>query len=240
MIWPHGQYTVADAPNPFTSVSVEMVYGHSLFSGNSEVWHGNVDILLGSHPDVPVYVKDSGPDVDESSSSFEEKDNSDLINDMSQIIAETIVFAFLQKKYNPAFENYLIPTVGVSKREILFYLYDPEHDILLESPPFNIFQYQSSRLSYPTVLALWFILNYKTFCTGITKAMKERNFTADFLSQVNSEIKTIYKAHLQFRDCRTGSVKLSYYKPVPGEGWQVIKSEPFKSSLKNCFQSAPS
>ena len=209
-----------------------LLYGHFFFfSGNSEVWHGNVDILLGSHPDVAVYVKESddptGADVDGIFSSFEVEDNSGLINDRSQIISETIVFAFLQKKYNPAFENYLIPTIGISKGDVLFYLYDPEHDILLESPPFNIFQYGGRRLSYPTVLALWFIVNYKTFCTGITKAMKERNFTSDFLSQVNSEIKTIYKEQLQFRDCGTGSVRSSYYKPVPGEGWQVKKSEPF-------------
>ena len=202
------------------------------------MWHGNVQVLLGSHSDVVVHAKDSDDTTDTnengSLSSFEVEDNSDLINDRSQIIAETIVFAFLQKKNNPAFENYLIPTIGISKKHILFYLYDPEHDILLESPPFNIFQSQSSRLSYPTVLALWFTVNYKMFCTGITRAMKERNFTADFLSQVDDETKIIYKEHLHFRDCGTGTVKSSYFKPFPGEGWQVNKSEPFKTSVLKC------
>ena len=205
------------------------------FSGNSKVWHGNVDILLGPHPSVAVYAKDddsTGADSDGSLSSFEVKDNSDLINDRSQIISEAIVFALLQKKCNPSFDNYLIPTIGISKTDILFYLYDPEHDILLESPPFNIFEpYASNSLELSSVLALWFILNYKTFCTGITVAMKERNFTADFLSHVNNEIKIIYKERLQFGDCGTGSIKSVYHKPTAGAGWQLKKSRPFKSSF---------
>ena len=154
-----------------------------------------------------------------------------MVNDRSQIISEAIVFAFLQKKCNPAFDNYLIPTVGISKNDILFYMYDPEHDILLESPPFDLFEFQTNALSYPAVLALWFILNYKTFCTGITEAMKERNFTADFLSRVNCEVRNIYKEGLQFRDCGVGSQKSFYYKPIPGQGWEMKKSRPFKRSL---------
>ena len=201
------------------------------------MWHGCVDILLGPHPDVAVYAKDSddaiGTDVDGRLSSFEVKDNSDLINDRSQIIAETIVFAFLQKKNNPAFENYLIPTVAVSKKDVLFHFYDPEHDILLESPSFSIFGY-NGQLYFPTVLALWFTLNYKTFCTGITRGMKERNFTADFLSRVNDEIKTIYKKYLHFRDCEIGSVSLTYYMPKAHAGWELDKTEPYKSSVLKC------
>ena len=199
------------------------------------MWHGNVDILLGHHPSVAVYAKDDDPtgsETDGSLSSFEVNDNSDLINDRSQIISEAIVFALLQKKCNPSFDNYLIPTVGISKSDILFYLYDPEHDILLESPPFNIFEpYASNSLELSTVLALWFILNYKTFCTGITIAMKERNFTADFLSHVDNRIKSIYKELLQFGDCGTGSIKPVYHKPTEGAGWQLKKSRPFKSSF---------
>ena len=194
------------------------------------MWHGNVDILLGPHPDVAVYTKDDEPtDEEESLSSSEVKDRSDLIQDRSQVISEAIVFAFLQKKYYPGFNNYLIPTVGISKCEVLFYMYDPEHDILLESTRFRLFEEpDSNELSYITVLALWFILNYKTFCTGITEAMKERNFTADFLSQVDSEIKTIYKDHLRFKGCGTEFIKLDYGDPKLGKGWRLKKSRPLK------------
>ena len=202
-------------------------------SGNPDVWHGNIDILMGASPTVAVYAKDEDPydsERDENLPAFG-------VEERTQIIAQAIVFALLQKKCNPSFENYLIPTVGISKNDILFYMYDAEHDILLESPPFDLFECDGNSLSYPTVLALWFILNYKTFCTGITEAMKERNFTADFYACVNSEIQTIYKEHLQFGNCATGSQRSFYFKPIPGNGWQVEKSRPFKSSL-SCFKSA--
>lgn len=199
------------------------------------MWHGNVDFFIGPHPEVVVHASGDPCDADAegSLSSFEVEDSSSLSDDISQIISETIVFAFLQKKDNPSFENYLIPMIGISKRDILFYLYDPEYDILLESAPFKIFEstWENSTLSYPTVLALWLVLNYKTFCTGITEAMKDRNFTADFLSGVKNEIKTIYWKELQFRRCGTGSVKSGYqFTPQPGEGWETKKSKPVKMS----------
>ena len=194
------------------------------------MWHGSVDILLGQHLDVPVYAKDpdyavSGTDVGGSLSSFEMKDSNNLMINRAQIIAETIVFAFLQKKNNPAFENYLIPTVAISKEHVLFHFYDPEHDILLESAPYTIFL--RNKLFYPTVLALWLTLNYKAFCTGITRGMKESNFTADFLSRVDDGIKIIYKKYLQFEDCATGSVKSNFYTPYAHAGWRFDKSEPW-------------
>ena len=197
------------------------------------MWHGSVDVLLGPHPSTAVAVyahPEDGADADGSVNSFEEKDSINLDSDRPQIISEAIVFAFLQMKCNPTFETFLIPTVGISKKEVVFYLYDPEHDILLESPPFILFTRFGKLLSYPTVLALWLILNYKTFCTGITKAMKIRNFTADFLSGVSSEVKTIYKEHLQFSVPRF-VVVTQRYEPNDCEGWEVIKSEPFNERL---------
>ena len=193
------------------------------------MWHGSVDILLGPQPYIAVYAQDpEDSGIHGSLSSFEVNDCQDLITDRSQILAETIVFAFLQKKNNPAFDNYLIPTVAILKKDVLFHFYDPEHDILLESPPFNI-QY-NSQLYYPTILALWFTLNYKTFCTGITRGMKEHNFTADFLSSVSNEVKTIYQEDLHFRDCEVGFYRSTYYMPKPHAGLVLDKSEPYKSS----------
>ena len=196
------------------------------------MWHGSVDILLGPHPAVAVYAKDSddtiGTDEGGSLSSFEVKDNRDLSNDRSQIIAETIVFAFVQKKNNPDFEYYLIPTVAISKEDVLLHFYDPEHDILLESPSYAIW-HKRCELYYPTVLALWFTLNYKTFCTGVTTGMKERNFTADFLSRIDDDIKTIYEKCLQVGNCGTGSVKSTYYMPKPNAGWELDKTRPYKA-----------
>ena len=203
------------------------------FSGNSKVWHGNVDMFMGPHPEVLIHASSDPSDADAEGSLSDAEDNITLSNDIPQIISETIVFAFLKKKENPAFENYLIPTVGISKRDILFYLYDPEYDILLESAPFKIFEstWESGTLFYPTILALWFILNYKTFCTGITEAMIDRNFTADFLSGATREIKTIYEEKLRFRLCGTGPARSGYrFTPQPGQGWEIKKSKPVKPS----------
>ena len=197
------------------------------------MWHGNVDIIMGPHSEILVHASGDPSDADDedSLSSFEVEDDSTLSDNIPQIISETIVFAFLKKKENPSFDNYLIPTAGVSKRDILFYFYDPEYDILLESAPFKLFEStcESGIISYPTILALWFVLNYKTFCTGITEAMLERNFTADFLSGLNREIKTIYMDKLQFRLGGTGLARPGYrFTPQPGEGWETKKSKPVK------------
>ena len=204
------------------------------------MWHGCVDILLGLHPDVAIYAKDSDDpfeaDQDGGLSSFEVNEHSDLLGVSTQIIAETIVFAFLQKQKNPAFENFLIPTVGLSRKNIVFYLYDPDHDFLLESPQFEIFH--NKKLSYPAVLALWLILNYKIFCTGITEAMRESNFTADVLSKVTNDIKILYKDHLQFGNCAIGTKKRQPYIPKRGFGFQLRKSNPVKRTF-NSFNSAP-
>ena len=190
------------------------------------MWHGNVDMFMGSHPEVLVHVSGDPSDDDAEESSFEEDT---LINNIPQIISETIVFAFLKKKENPSFENYLIPTVGISKSDILIYMYDPEYDILLESAPLSIFE--STKLNYPSVLALWLVLNYKMFCTGVTKGMIDRNFTADFLSGTTREIQTIYKEKLQFRLCGTGPAIPDYgFKPQPGGHYVIKKTKPVKPS----------
>ena len=191
------------------------------------MWHGSVDILLG--PDTPVYCCQDSEDRDTDEIKDTTSDMSD--NDRAQILAETIVFSFIQKK-NPVLDNYLIPTVAISKKDVLFHFYDSEHDILLESPPFCIKSFDDDgELYYPTILALWLTLNYKTFCTGITKGMKESNFTADFLSSFSNEVKTIYQEHLHFRECgvkATTSSKVRALRRYRLSG--LDKSEPYKSS----------
>ena len=193
---------------------------------------------MGPHPDLLVHASGDPSDANAegSLSSFEVKDTNTLYNNIPQIISETIVFAFLQKKENPSFENFLIPTVGISKRDILFYLYDPEYDILLESAPFAIFE-SRYQLNYPSILALWLVLNYKTFCTGVTEAMIDRKFTADFLSGTTKEIETIYKEKLQFRLCGTGPPRSDYrFKPQPGGRYETKKSKPVKPTRRLTFE----
>ena len=52
-----------------------------------------------------------------------------------QLIAETIVFSFLQKKkkQHPELSHFLIPGVGIASNAMLLMFYDSEHDVFLES-----------------------------------------------------------------------------------------------------------
>ncbi|XP_060607245.1 uncharacterized protein LOC132759485 [Ruditapes philippinarum] len=176
---------------------------------------------------IGMKVTEEYEQLDSSSSSFE-MNHPDLIDAREEIIAETVVFAFLQKQINSGFDNFLIPTIGISKEDILFYLYDPDHDILLESPPFNLFLKGSGKpcLSYAAVLALWLTINYPYFCTGITNLMKERGFTADFfptwvmiLVSDQSMKRAFNLENVVGRIVKTEG----YYLPQDGELWEVEK-----------------
>lgn len=152
-------------------------------------------------------------------SSCEVKDSQDLTAFFSQIISEAVVFAFVLKKYNPESEIFLTPTIGISKNDALFYFYDPENDVLLESAPFSLFVSYRKELAYVSILALWLAINHKYFCTGITDSMKRRGFTADFMKKMPEHAKKMYTDQLSFGGCRCGPKKGVYFLPQKGHGW---------------------
>ena len=57
----------------------------------------------------------------------------DYIEPRSQVIAQTIVFAFLQKQRRPLWKYFLLPTIITNNQGFKIFFYDPESDILLES-----------------------------------------------------------------------------------------------------------
>ncbi|XP_060565769.1 uncharacterized protein LOC132724833 [Ruditapes philippinarum] len=211
------------------------VYGDTSL-GNINVWHGSLDILLGRRVGMKIHDDEIFEDHEgkPSTSSFEIKDGDSLVGDRQQIIAETIVFAFLQKKINPDLKHFLIPTIGMSKTDVLFYLYDTDHDVLLESPPFFIFE-NNREISYVTILALWLAINYPILGTGITTHIKNRSFTADFLTHLrNKKVETIYENEVQLGQLK-GKVRVDpYYLPNDGGRWVVKKGGmPLKEAEKN-------
>ena len=148
-------------------------------------------------------------------SSFEIKqtklrDKQTKLRELPQLVAETIVFAFLQNRLNPNLKNSLIPTIGISYRKIVFQFYDPVQDILIDSELFDLFDENDECLAFETILALWLAMNYELFCTGITKKMTEANFTADFTSLVKPEIIEIYKKQLSFGGCGSAKPNIVY------------------------------
>lgn len=94
--------------------------------GNAEVWHGDLDIILNS--DLAVASLDEQPDSLDGKSKLKNHWQGN-----PQIIAQTIVFSFLQKKYHPEQDNFLTPCIGIGRTELIVMFYDAEHDVLLES-----------------------------------------------------------------------------------------------------------
>ena len=159
----------------------------SVLLGCLKGWHGCSDIII---QDLPVTVIQGNSQLEDD---FDESDNQSFSSidvklagnftkrDLSQIISQTIVFSFLQRKFNDKnLENYLIPGIGISERKLLICFYDSVNEVLLQSFPITLFEEKS--ISLPAVLFLWLTLNYRLFCTGITLDMKA--YKADFLKKL--------------------------------------------------------
>jgi hypothetical protein len=127
-----------------------------------------------------------------------------------RLIAQTIVFSFLEKKEKTTFENYLIPSIGVDNGQFVIFLYDSEHDILLESKVIKLIA-PSGRLFQPALLALWLVINYSITCSGVTEHMKSCGFTADFPKHVGKQLNT-YQNCLTF-ECGHGSEVREMFEP---------------------------
>lgn len=59
---------------------------------------------------------------------------------LSEIIAETIVYSFVQKQTRPEWNCFLTPCVPVACCEVLVMFYDSKHDVLLESSTIPLFE----------------------------------------------------------------------------------------------------
>lgn len=156
-------------------------------------WHGRSDILVNSvavdlaYPDMPADDDlEVCSSVSSSVSSTEVKASSNFNEkDQQQVIAQTIVFSFLQRKENKLKGNLkhcLVPGIGISKKKAVIYSYDCDEDVLLGSTQMDLFGYKS--ICYNTIVVLWLALNYKIFGTGITESMK--NYKAEFFNRVGS------------------------------------------------------
>ena len=143
-----------------------------------------MDIIL--EDNLPVQLlKDPqlGDCTDSSVSSIETKPNE---RDQNQLLAQTVVFSFLQQKYNKMkMKNSLIPAVGISTKQLYIHLYDCENDVCLSSDP-DLQMSGGGKLIVEIVVLLWLTLNYRYFCTGITEEM--RKCKADFHRRLDDMI----------------------------------------------------
>ena len=193
-------------------------------TGHPEVWHGYADILIGQKY-VQVDVKDESDELEneledeDSNDMFENKKDKELSHQKSQLISQALVFGCLQKKQYPELDTF-IPTVGISRENVVFYFHDSENDILIESSIFDIFKMVMKErrvtLTYETILALWLTLNYRYLSSGVTQSMLVReDYRANFWQQLTNETKNIYNNMLRFentresKSCMTGVIKLT-------------------------------
>ncbi|XP_061163835.1 uncharacterized protein LOC133172984 [Saccostrea echinata] len=166
--------------------SLTGTYGDSSI-GSPEVWHGLLDILMS------VSVKFmSFEDPDSLSGSgghyIVRGKETDLKSIREQIIAQSIVFSFFQRKLHPEYVHHLIPSIGISKDMLVVYLYDCNNDILLESSEMPYLTTQGA-LVKPTIVALWLVLNYEFLCSGITKGMNDSGVKSNFTQLVHEKLK---------------------------------------------------
>ncbi|KAK3102375.1 hypothetical protein FSP39_010905 [Pinctada imbricata] len=162
--------------------------------GNPTVWHGSPDIILNnSLPIEPITEGSGGPDG--KLGVVVHKKSSSLCKN-PQMIAETIVFSFLQKRLHPERDNFLTPCIGVGFSEFLgvgfselfIMLYDSEHDVLLESCKIPLSSpTQPNKFNMTAVLLSWLVVNYKFLCTGLTDEMKAF-YKADFFEKAGPKL----------------------------------------------------
>lgn len=171
------------------------------FSGNVEVWHGNLDIIIKNDLAVKS-LEDSPCSLDEKS----------VLSRNQQIIAQTIVFSFLQKKEHPEQEHFLTPCIGIGNSEIIVMFYDSEHDVLLESSTVPLFKNKySCEFSYAAILVCWFTVNYKFLCTGLPEHLKGSK--SDFFIRANGKL-NVYEENLRMGNvCSSHSTEGNFFPP---------------------------
>ncbi|KAK3093719.1 hypothetical protein FSP39_019226, partial [Pinctada imbricata] len=151
--------------------------------GNPKVWHGSVDVIIRRE----IVIENlKGDDDDEM--------NSHSLTRNGQLVAQTIVFSFLQKKRHPEWNNFLIPCIGIGDEDLLIMFYDSEHDILLESSLVPLYsKLNKKKYSVEAIVVTWLAVNYNFLCTGLTNEMHA--YKADFFAQAKSTL-NVYENEL--------------------------------------------
>lgn len=174
-------------------------------AGNLKVWHGSVDIIIKNDLVIENLEKEQGSPGGKSPVTVEVKTKSDNLSRNPQLVAETIVFSFLQKRTHPELSNFLIPCVGFSSRAMLLMFYDSEHDVFLESSLIPLFSSTCKNMfSVEAILVTWLAVNYRFLCTGLTDEMLP--FKARFFEEAKHR-KTVYENDLQMHNVGRTPIK---------------------------------
>jgi hypothetical protein len=116
----------------------------------------------------------------------------------AQLIAEAIVFSFLQKKRHPERSNFLTPCIGITKKKMIITMYDSEHDVLLQSSDIMLMSEScKNKFSVKAIFITWLVVNYKFLCTGLTVDMLP--YKAQFFDNAKESL-NVYQHELQIHN----------------------------------------
>jgi hypothetical protein len=202
-------------------------------SGNKDVWHGTLDVMLESC-DIGVGFTSKPEDKSPGERASVEIKCNDLgsVSTRDQALAKTITFSFLQKqRHSLTMDHYLIPCILASSTEVQYFFYDCNNDILLQSRKYPLFISTGDKLelSYQTILSTWLVLNYKYLCSGPTKYILDAP-KAGFPKFAGPALK-VYKSNLKFQnvcDSLNGRSDKALYDPTPAIYEGRFDSCPFK------------
>ena len=161
----------------------------------------NNDLIVESMENLPG-------NLEEGNEAPEVKVKSNVLSGNAQIISETILFSFLQKKLHSERNHYLTPCIGVGNSSFIVMFYDSEHDVFLESSHIPLFRpcgVNKYEFDDAAILASWLTVNYKFLSSGLTEEMK--TFECGFFKEAQAKIK-VYEETLQL-----GNV--ACFVPVP-------------------------
>ena len=127
--------------------------------------------------------------------------NTDIKSDikaLSQVLAQTIVNAFLQVKVNPYLSSYFIPSFLASDKHVTIHMYRPFDDSLItQAKAMPIIT--NGELQSRTILCIWLALNMLNFPRGFPEQDDQSEFfpKSNFAHFVGPKVLEIYKKDLQ-------------------------------------------
>jgi hypothetical protein len=221
-----------EKPSKYVFMRLKVKTVEFLVSGLVDGWHGNVDLLIMNNTDVELPVSFGQSSEDDVSVS--ESGDKVLDNEYSQMVAKTFVFSFLQHRQNPGkMQNNLIPSIGIKNEKLIVFMYDCDNDVLLGSHLLDLFD--EGDIDVRIVIFLWFILNYKLFCTGLIDDYKFDNYQADFQTLLDKDCLQRYRNGVTMPCHSKTSHKRSFY-PNKSDVPSVLEKRVKISNLPEILQ----
>ncbi|XP_061171272.1 uncharacterized protein LOC133180832 [Saccostrea echinata] len=187
--------------------------------GDEAAWHGFPDIMCSSQSVAVVSGYESHVDEKEDFSEEEKTFCKTRVNSSrgaeNQVISQTIVFSFIQRKLYPHLQNFLIPNLLISPYHYRILMYDSLNDILICSVKLPIFHDKDKprRLNIASVVFLWMVLHYRLFCVGINVKEILENGSIKDIREIQSKFPDRAGEKLPlYEDC--SRIGISKFPPV--------------------------